>query len=727
MDMYSSYSDPPEDEDEHPNDQLSGTHDSDTLYSGLSSFSDAYSSSQEDHGYEEAFYDHYDIQLKPQQTRKPKVSKQQRSETKILLPVQGTSRRHYLFPVEILDRVCSHLSQATLRCVVRLVCKEWYTVSKQFIQRKGIWNDLSAAQENRLLEHMPSLQTLECWFGLTTGYLTYDKVLLDQSLRNSWDRFMTAITTPLQALDKDQRAGSTRPKCLLHHIRRLIFKGSRMTYEVAIPQILGHFQFLQSLELHVRWTRIPLFELLNNSPSLRQLRVVGQRSLGTEVVSGDDEDLIPVFPDPAPHLATGRPPIIDPPKTYPHRYKLQVFDIHCVVVKQRVLERLIATCPDLRVFKLHEINERIWVPQLLMSRSFPIDEERLWDHLQNCCPKVDWYSISLQENLGAEGTEPLRRMQQSNSLGRFFTTSCNVDWLDYLGDDAIRALSNVTVLEVLPNGSSSKWTESLQQLLCLMPNLLHLMATGMVFVATKVLVVPGGTRPAALRKQFIFNNRDRKRQEREERRQRRQKALERFQASTQDRKPTISEVWQCRDLRTMAMDFGDRNDHFRLFTQYIAGHRLLRNLTSLSIRIWELRIGQAKENPPADMVPPERWENDFLILQGLRCLEALDVRTRSILGVIQATDFEFLRKQNHSEVILFITSKNKDDGSDLDESSTGNKRYGRRKDRTFWPHLQSLHIKYHCRRDTINTAELVAGMEQIRPGVEFVIKRLYRY
>ncbi|KAF9960665.1 hypothetical protein BGZ72_006396 [Mortierella alpina] len=712
-------------EDERPNHHIIDTYE--TLYKRSSSVFDASGSSREDLDHEEEFYDHYDIQLEPWQPRKSKTSKaKQRFETKIELPILRSPKKHYVIPLEVLDLVCSHLGQATLRYAVSRVCKDWNSTSKRYIQHTDVWENATTDQENLLLEQIPNLSTLECNFGTLPGcHNAYDRLLLTQSLSASWDRFRAVTTAPLSTSDREQHADNAEPKCLLHHIRRLVLKGPQMTYEVSIPTLLGQFQFLQSLELLVASTTIPLFELLDNSPSLRELKVVSQFYLLAEVISGDDEDLILEASDPAIYPAMThsptKPSVIIPPKVYPEQYKLQAFCLDHVGVKQRVLERLIATCPNLREFKLHQINENVWMPQLSLKRYCPIDEERLWNHMQNCCPKIDWYHISLLVSRdGADRIEALRRMRQSKTFGQFLTTTCTEKWLDHLQDlDVRRALLHVTVLEVLPKSGYYNKPEFLQQLLCLMPNLLHLIAANVYFAATDVLVIPGCARPEALRKEFIHTNRFGKRHRREEKRQQRQKALERFQVPKQDRLTAIPEAWQCRDLRTMAMDFSRSSDNFSVFTRYVEAHRLLRNLTSLSIGICELRVGQVKENPTAGLAPPERWNNDFLLLRGLRCLETLDVKTKSIVGVIQATDFEFLRRQDLPRVMLFIAAKNKDAGSDLDEDSAENKRHGRRKNRTFWPYLQSLHIRVQA---ATNFAHVVAGIEQIRPGVEFVIK-----
>ncbi|KAF9945843.1 hypothetical protein BGZ70_003536 [Mortierella alpina] len=729
------------------------------MYDGSPSFSDAYDSSPEDLAFEEAFYDPSDIHLEPRQLHKSKASKpKQRSQTKVLLPIRRTSRKHYVFPIEVLELVCSHLSQATLRCAVSLVCKEWSNASRRFIRRAGVWNNATAVQENQLLEQMPNLVTLEC--SLTGVVRPRDTMALDEPHSISWDRFKTAITAPLSASNKDQINDPTAPQCLLHYIRRLVLQGPQMTYEVSIPRILHQFHFLQSLHLHVQSTHIPLFKLLDRSPSLRELKVMGQKYQIAQLLSGDDEDLVPEKPEPVINPETAhfprKPPVVIPPKAYPHRYKLRVFEIYNVFVKQRVLERVIATCQNLRVFKLHEINGIIWVPELSVSKHYPIDEDRLWNHLQNCCPKVEWYHLLHLATRSDDEMVALGRMHRNKALGRFMTTTCVWNLNDYLQNLEVRSyLKNITVLEVLPTSNFAPAAISLHRLLCLMPNLLHLIATKIIFRSTEVLELPGDATSTA-RKEFNYHNRGRKRQEREERRQQRQRALERFQGREHGRL-SIPDVWQCRDLRTMAMDFGLSGNHFCTFTRYVEIHRLLRNLTSLSITIDALRVGQLKnlEAPPlrkfpkkmvpksrsharpratqavsagsetqtAELLPPERWENELLMLRGLRCLETFDLKSYSIVGALHATDFEFLRKENHSHVMLFITDKNKDAGSDSEEDSPRNERCGRRKDRTFWPHLQYLRIRYHNTHTVTDFADVVAGLKHIRPGVEFEIKK----
>ncbi|KAF9960664.1 hypothetical protein BGZ72_006395 [Mortierella alpina] len=728
-------------EGESASDLIHDLHDSNSPHNGSSSVSDADDSPRENLDFKESVSDRYDIQVAPRRKHKSKPrSLKRRPDTKILLPIRSTSRKHYAFPTGVLDRVCSHLSQATLRCAVSLVCKEWNSVSARYIRRMGVWKDPTTEQENRLLEHMPSLHTLVCWFGIKSctapfAHNTNGRGVLLQSLRASLDQFLTNITDPLPAAGKDQTANRIESKCLFHHIRRLVLRGSSMTYEASIPLVLGQLQFLQSLELHVECSDIPLFELLNNSPSLTDLKIVGKMDVRSRLLSGDDEDLIPEEPGSFryhanAHLHNYRKPLDPiPPKSYRDRYRLRSFDIKNIVVKQRVLERVITTCPELRVFKLHEINNSINMPELSVSKFLLIDEERLWNHLKNCCPKIDWYHISLVAKIRTndERMEALERLIQCKTLGRFLTTTCTTKWPDFLEDlDVRKALRHVTVLEVLPTVNHHKKTESLQQLLCLMPNLLHLIAPDVVFVSPEVLVLPGCARPEGLRKEFIHNKRDRKRQEREEKRQQRQKALERFHVLRQDRLDAIPDIWQCKDLRTMDIKFGNSIDNFSVFTQYVEAHRLLRNLTSLSINVCELRVEVPYEYPTYSFFQPPPKHNDFLLLRGLRCLEKLDIKANTILGIVYAKNFWFLRKQNDAPLMLFIADKNKDAGSDLEEESASTVGYEQRKDRTFWPRLQSLHIKYHVTdADQPDFVEVVAGIEQIRPGVEFVIRQFY--
>jgi len=85
--------------------------------------------------------------------------------TKIIQPIVDCPRP-LVFPLEVLDLVCSHLSQATLRHCVSLVCKNWNNVSDRYIRRVGIWTPLAEDSEKQLLQQMQRLDTLECWFGM---------------------------------------------------------------------------------------------------------------------------------------------------------------------------------------------------------------------------------------------------------------------------------------------------------------------------------------------------------------------------------------------------------------------------------------------------------------------------------------------------------------------------------------------------------------------------------
>ncbi|KAF9944894.1 hypothetical protein BGZ72_001857 [Mortierella alpina] len=297
--MHSFNSPAPILEDERLNHNIHDTYE--VSHNDSSLVSDGTESSQEDCGYEKAYYDQYDIQLKPRQklrqVHKPKASVSTQLTT-ILLPIRRKSRRHCLFPTEVLHLLCSHLSQATLRCTVSLVCKEWSNVSKQYIQRTGVWKNATTDQENQLLKQLPTLSSLECYLGIQGLHNAYDRQLLMESLLASWDRFTTTITASLSASDKDQPTDSAKPKCLIHHLRRLVLKGPLMAYEVSFPLTSGRLRFLQSLELHMAMSTIPLFELLNNNPSLRELKIIGGRFQGSKLLSGDDEDHILEASDP---------------------------------------------------------------------------------------------------------------------------------------------------------------------------------------------------------------------------------------------------------------------------------------------------------------------------------------------------------------------------------------------------------------------------------------------
>ncbi|KAG0356730.1 hypothetical protein BC939DRAFT_507432 [Gamsiella multidivaricata] len=748
--------------------------------------------------------------------------------TKIIQPIVDCSRP-LTFPLEILGLVCAHLSQTSLRYCVSLVCKDWNRVSDKYIRRMGVWTPLADGHERQLLDQIKRLDTLECWFNLDPDVPdTGTGIITREGTHTAWRRFREAIlerleeqeyqqnpsaqemdfqsenSKPLQQQQMQQELTNLTPKCLLHHIKHLSIRGSRLSYEDTILAMQYGLRFLNSLFLDVRQNslKIPLFDLLNRCPSLRDFKVNATVYAMTSILSGDDEDLIPepaesiVSPETA-HFPA-KPKVIIPFKKYPDQYPLRTFEVNKATIRQHVLERIIATCPSLRVFKVLELTTQFWIPQV-GYRPYAIDEERLAKHAANCCPNLKWYAAVKRTAVVCEERQ-MSLMRKYFPSTKFLALTCCGHQPEMPSSlIAQTLLPQITVLEISLSLERTFYPALMNRVLCMTPNLLHLIAPKVDF-STWHLYRPSKPTPP-MTKTFIENNRDRKRTEREEKRKHRQEARLRFQqsgtranvtsssvsvpAAADDNTDILTKVWKCRDLRTI--DFNIRTGSLKAWCDYSVRYRLFRSLTFLKVSCYQLHVGQLQDYPHVlkqrakdledskalrkpgqaqlraeeQLKKPLRFENDLLLLRGLRSLEFVQIEPQEIQGMIHPTDFEFLRRQSSETVLRYILNedsnvnsvyrdKDEEDGGEGGNDSSADdvqakseyvkpfsreendERYPRSEDppkkghETFWPHLEAFHIRY-VRSPSLatNYSDIVEHMEDIRPGVEFSIKRRY--
>ncbi|KAF8933852.1 hypothetical protein BGZ58_006079 [Dissophora ornata] len=762
--------------------------------------------------YDDYDEDYGDIRLAPPALNKPPRVRRRKSKTnntkpplftKIIQPIVDCPRP-LVFPLEVLDLVCSHLSQATLRHCVSLVCKKWNSVSDRYIRRVGVWTPMAEDYEKRLLQQMQRLDTLECWFGmepdLPNGGMPPPTIT---KTKLAWDRFIDAILVPLGNQDQDlawdsqQNEGGCKQKqdelkrtCLLHNIQHLYLRGQRITFEETIAACYKSFSFLQTLNFDIRLgaMSIPLFDLLDNIPSLCELTVKVSRYEAVYILSGDEEDAIvdPLVPDINPETAhfPVKPKVVVPPKAYSDRYRLRVFDVQMVVIKQRVLERIIATCPKLQIFKAMEINTRIW-ERSMGYFSYPIDQTRLVNHAKNLCPNLEWYTVFPYPK-NDEGHPTREPMKWHDPDTKFLSLTC-CNFRPEMPDSLLlqTLFSQITVLEIMSSKTLSFHSTNMNKVLCFMPNLLHLLAPMVQFQTTALFVPPAPVEPVPPR--FIYHNKYRKKVQRKEKRKQRQEALLRFQHVARS-SPAADEaasssrplVWKCRNLRTLDMRLYFNSDHFPRWTEYVDRNRLFRNLTSLKIAYSDLKIGQLREFPHViqqrikslelkagrskqgmakikvenELQMPSRFPNELLPLQKLKSLELVYLEVHNIPGMLHPTDLEFLRQWSTETIVRFISNEdNKDGKDDADYEDHDNRsgsgtegsepeyvepfsipgeelryRPGEKKPvekETFWPRLQAFHIRYFHSNLVIRFEGIADGMRAVRPGVEFSIKQQF--
>ncbi|KAF9131343.1 hypothetical protein BGW39_001954 [Mortierella sp. 14UC] len=754
-------------------------------------------------------YDDYDgFCLAPPSPRKPKskskrnnmlrkkpTPKKQSVETKIAQPLLDSPNPPGLAP-EILEHICTHLSQSTLLYSVNRVCRKWNEVSNRLIRRAGTWKPVKDAQE-QLLQQWSKINTLELWCHRDPECPI--RYISSTTRAFFWNALIAAITETKpteQGAQKDgtdtannnhnnsyNKADLAAASSLLCTIRHLRLQDLTMSYYYAMQKLYGHFQFIESLTITTanHYMNLPLFAILTDFPALKVLNLPLEHCLNSELTHGDDDDKIDDTPEPEVDPETAslfprQPCVIPPPKMFPDRYRLQEFDVGGLCTHLRVLERLFVTCPDLRVFKANNLDVNMHIRQQGEDAEHNA-RQRLIDLAAKHCPKLEWYNFCRLGPLATDGDHlasiarafPQHRMLSMTFGGHQYEMSTILAARDLL--------SRITLLEICPPGSARAQSMRTNRILCLTPNLLHLVAPKLYFHTGCFWQPPT---PAEPKPKPIFHTiRDRKRHERNERRKARQQALARYQPrpaaaisasptltttisndNTNDGSetdeddnneqeeeqvegsptpidPSIPVTWQLYNLKTADMSLHGQSDMVP-FTRYISRHKLFRNLVSFKFTVPELRVAQRKtfanlKKPaaatitttptavytsvssflPPPLPEPARFPNELLALYGLRCLEECVLRTTAVPGMLLASDFEFLSRKADFQTMFFLPETD----NTKKEEREAEKDEGQWKNETFWPKLATFHVYYSEISPLVNTSKLVAGIERIRPGV----------
>ncbi|KAF9090317.1 hypothetical protein BGX29_011547 [Mortierella sp. GBA35] len=544
-----------------------------------------------------------------------------------------------------------------------------------------------------------------------------------------WDRFAAAVTAPTALGNKEVEArdtitttaaiisnGSqvdptTPPSCLLHSIRHLEFRGTIWGYTDAIPNLRGHLQFIETLTLEIRdsYGPVPLFKVLEDLPSLKSISIKFEYYSRVQLLHGDDDDHIidPTEPwiDPETAHFPRKPWVIPLPKMFSDQYRLQRFDINGVVTHLRVLERVLVTCPELRVFKIKNIDINMYLRE---SSDDAEDNarQRLIDLATKHCPKLEWYAFHLLQHTATDDPDLA-------TIGRCFPDQKFMSLTFGTYQESIPStpmardtLSRITVLEVKTCPWVTMESFTMNRVLCRAPNLLHLVAPNVHFSTNSLWQPPEP--PQSEPPRYFATVRERKRHERSERRQIRQQALARFQSSSttnnnnhnnngSDQDDTTAPdanssgpvTWQLYNLKTLDMSILGGGS-MEQFTQYINQHRLFRNLVSFKLALLRLRIGQqetfadpkkpvttatssatpgstivvagaGKRQPQVPLPPsePARFPNDLLPLNTLRCLEEGILLPRDVPGLVLAKDFTFLQRKADFQTMSFLPTRRK--------------------------------------------------------------------
>ncbi|KAF9921971.1 hypothetical protein FBU30_007943, partial [Linnemannia zychae] len=639
---------------------------------------------------------HLALATKPKRNRgitEPKTT----TQTKIIQPLREFPTLPEL-PHEILELVCTHLSQSTLRYSFNLVCKSWFHISNRFIRRAAIWKPAAGVQDI-LIQQWSKFNTLELWLSQDPDvHFCY---ISAEFTRKLLDPFLEEITKPIvtnkhskkdniwfyntNKIDNSNKGATAATSCLLHSIRHLRIQGKYISYSDLRPKLHNHLQFIETLTIKTQMAN-PLFQILKDFTSLKSL------SITADILNhGDDEDNISTTPE----LLFGsiiylcdKPWITSPAKAFTDQYRLQHFTVRGVVTDLNVLERLLVTCPDLRSFNFYNSK----VKALHQQHGSDIERrvrERLINIAAQFCPKLEQYSFHQNQNKPTDG-KLLDDITQTLPSLKIVTLTCRDSENSIaLPIKALDFLSRITVLEIVQSAGFSLNSTLLNKILCHTSSLLHLITTNVYFFSNMV----EHTFSAEARNRYISATiRDRKRYERNKR----QQALTCFRPSANNNSHDGDQqggnitgyfstpfTWQLYNLKTFDMSILT-TESFEAFTTYISQNRLFCNLTRITIRVLTLQVGQLESIPQVPMATPNnsssrapstvsgrhqhlgssgslqkplRHPNLLLALRRLRCLEECILHPDSVPGVILSEDFEFMRRKDRFQTFNYIPKR----------------------------------------------------------------------
>ncbi|GJJ74530.1 hypothetical protein EMPS_06888 [Entomortierella parvispora] len=267
-------------------------------------------------------------------------------------------------PQEIIEIIFSYLSQSTLRCCARLVCKEWNLICLKYaLWRAAVWSaDLSKERADRLLKQLRRLDSLAIWIQCDPTLtdhklLTFTTEEQEQEHIIAFETFRKGILEQLDQFQLQHSGGrgdgthfaslTDRRRVLRRHpfgnLKELSFHGYGIQHDLHLGPLLPAMTHLQRLKLEI-WDRQDIFlmRLLRACPVLEDLEIFGRQEEGLRIwVLEDDEE--------------ERSPARTPLSHHP----LKRLYLRRVTIRQRSIERIIPVLTELIAFRIVEFN-RPW-------------------------------------------------------------------------------------------------------------------------------------------------------------------------------------------------------------------------------------------------------------------------------------------------------------------------------------------------------------------------------
>ncbi|KAG0310085.1 hypothetical protein BGZ97_012808 [Linnemannia gamsii] len=488
---------------------------------------------------------------------------------------------------------------------------------------------------------------------------------------------------------------------LFENIRILNIYGDMVDPKKMILDLKPCFEFLETLKIELlrpSSTTINIFAILDNGPRLKFVEIVVLRDSFVEAVQDDTTATTTIIPTPPATVPIQASVAEEPTSQQKKFYPLQHLIMHGLWIDSvATAERILKTCPDLRVIKSIKIetsnmhsNRTQWESSLMLAAS-----KYLAELARDLCPNLTWYQSDLIYEYQLPKDIRLIELAQifpemrTLSMITFedigpIATPFRPPYLPAYETPHLSSLINtflnrLTTLEVISRFYYEvNWT-AINRILCLCPLLQHLLVPD-IFIITNSISLPSNDTLEDYNNRFYpeefpwlydESNKKSRARERAERQHLRELILP-VDRNDFNNYPQMSSgrpvprIWPSRHtLRTLDCSL-ETSYGLKDFTRHIRAYRLFGHLTVFKIRCVDLKIGQIKACVPSANKKSKstsqsasslrrgrlnmseirsRYRNDLLALKGLVYLEELVVETARLPGRVVPEDFEFLRRK----------------------------------------------------------------------------------
>ncbi|KAI7823896.1 hypothetical protein BC939DRAFT_451169 [Gamsiella multidivaricata] len=334
---------------------------------------------------------------------------------------------------EILESIISFLDSST-RKNTRLVCKQWYAVSRPFFCIHTVWQENPVPQEQHyVLQCLANIDAL----AYTVEWRDYDDT---PNVRIAWNRLRDQV-----------QCGKAI------QLRTLELNGPVNAYE-RIQPLLPFMVSLSTLKLQfVNPEDYTIAMFLKGCPQLRKLSIHSRpplRAVRTPVVQAGDLG---------------------------ESYGLRSLELILTCIAQDALVLVVASCPNLRSLVLTKITEPQLPPNDSGTSTRPlqrvrVDNRTLLAHIAGLCPRLHHLHYSATQG-HRDMIASLTNFRNLDSLGVSAQTVC-LQTVSIIRNYS-NSLTSLTIEGVAAN--PVELSQSLHRYLCASPQLKHLDAPDIGF------------------------------------------------------------------------------------------------------------------------------------------------------------------------------------------------------------------------------------------------------